>query len=105
MSKLSTNLTNAVNAYITAFDAKYETETLCTEFGVMYEVADIFLSFTDIVHCIDNDIQFSDLYAWYWFTLYTKCKINLLTYLRRKQDYPDSDHKDFQIILLNEMIP
>jgi hypothetical protein len=104
MSKLATDLTNAVNAYIQAFEAKYETDTKCVDFGVMYETADMYLSFTDIIHCIDNDIQFSDLSAWYWFTTETKCKINLQTYLRRKLDYP-SDHKDFQIILLNEMIP
>jgi hypothetical protein len=105
MSKLATDLTQFVNAYIKAFDAKYQTDTECVDFGVMYEVDDMYLSFVDIVHCIDNDIQVDDLYSWYWFTVETKCKINLQTYLRRKADYPDGDHKDFQIILLNEMIP
>jgi hypothetical protein len=101
----ATDLTNAVNAYIQDFDAKYETDTECVTFLALYEVADMYLSFVDIVYCIDNDIQFSDLYAWYWFNTNTKCKINLQTYLRRKADYQESDHKDFQIILLNEMIP
>ena len=105
MIKLATDLTNAVNAYIKAFDAKYQADTQCVDFGLVYEVADMFLSLTDIVHCIDNDIQFSDLYAWYWFTFYTKCKINLQTYLRRKADYPETNHQSLQIILLNELIP
>jgi hypothetical protein len=105
MSKLATDLTKAVNAYIKAFDAKYKTHTECVDFGLVYEVADMYLSFTDIIQCIDNDIQFSDLYAWYWFITYTKCKINLQTYLRRKADYPESNHQSLQIILLNEMIP
>lgn len=105
MSKLASDLTNAVNAYIQAFDAKYQTETECVDFGVMYEVDYMHLSFADIIHCIDNDIQVYDLSFWYLFTTNTKCKINLQTYLRRKQDYPECDHKDFQIILLNEMIP
>jgi hypothetical protein len=105
MSKLATALTKAVNAYIKAFDAKYETDTECVTFGVMYDTADMYLTFFDIIQCVDNDIQFDDLYSWYWFTVETKCKINLQTYLRRKADYPESDHKDLQIILLNEMIP
>jgi hypothetical protein len=105
MSKLATDLTNAVNAYIKAFDAKHETDTVEVTFLELYEVADMYLSFIDIVYCINNDIQFDDLFEWYWFTNETKCKINLQTYLRRKADYPESDHNDFQIILLNEMIP
>jgi hypothetical protein len=105
MSKLATDLTNAVNAYIKAFDAKYETDTVEVTFLELYECADMYLSFVDIVYCIYNDIQFDDLFAWYWFTTDTKCKINLQTYLRRKSDYPDSNHQSLQIILLNEMIP
>jgi hypothetical protein len=105
MSKLAAHLTKAVNAYIKAFDAKYKTHTECVDFGLVYEVADMYLSFTDIVYCINNDIQFSDLYAWYWFITDTKCKINLQTYLRRKAEYPVTSHEYFQIILLNEMIP
>jgi len=105
MSKLNNDLKNAVNAYIQGFDAKYETDTEEVDFMMLYTVADMYLSFVDIVYCIDNDIQFDDIYSWYWFTVETKGKINLQTYLRRKIDYPESDHKDFQIILLNEMIP
>jgi hypothetical protein len=105
MSKLATDLTNAVNAYIKAFDAKYETDTEYVTFLELYEVADMYLNFVDIIYCIDNDIQFDDLYSWYWFTVETKCKINLPTYLRRKLDYPETNHQSLQIILLNEMIP
>ena len=96
---------NSVREYILAFDAKYETDTEEVDFANMYFVADMYLSLNDIRYCVDNDVEFDDLYAWYWFIVETKCRINLNNYLRRKEDYPESDHKDLQIILLNEMIP
>ncbi len=107
MSKsiLQTDYENAVKNYINVFCKINECECVpVTDFEV-YECADMYLSFKDIKYCVDNGIKFALLVDWYWFTLETKCKINLATYIRRLEDYPHIDDKrDYHIILLNELI-
>ena len=96
---------NAVKNYINVFclDNDCDLETV-TEFEV-YDCADMYLAFKDIKLCVDKGIKFSVLTDWYWFTMETKCKINLATYVRRLKDYtPIADIRDYHIILLNEMI-
>lgn len=107
MSKsiLQKDYENAVKNYINVFCLDNECDCVTVADFEVYDCADMYLAFKDIKYCVDNGIKFSLLSDWYWFTLETKCKINLHTYIRRLEDYPHiEDKRDYHIILLNERI-
>lgn len=105
MTELQKNYDEAVEAYLDAFSKNHDTYLTVVSRYNIYDCADMFLALNDIRFCVDNEIDFSILSDWYWFTLETKCRINLPTYVRRMEDYPHiEDKRDYHIILLNEMI-
>ena len=106
--KLSERYHSLKSSYIKAFEKQTELE-FEHESGEILFFGDYCFNFDTIRQVVDNSIKFKTLSQWHWFTVEYKCKINLVSYWKReidvKENIPYSDYKDYQLMLLNEMIP
>ena len=106
--KLSERYHSLKSAYIKAF-VKHTEIDFEFESGEILFFGDYCFDFDTIRQVVDNSIPFETLSQWYWFTVEYKCKINLVSYWKREADFVETqynfDYKDYQLMLLNEMIP
>ena len=88
MTKLQKDYQAAITAYLYEFDKIYDT-TLNFVNNSTYEVADLYLDFSDIKFAVDNELSFNFLVDWYFFSIeyHEKVKITLPDYVEKRNEY------------------
>ena len=72
-------LNNIIAEYIALFDKKHGTETMQID-DDLYQAADVYLSFFDMVYILENDLPFSFVVA--WFDEFVKSRVHIKAYHR-----------------------